>query len=305
MTPKGRASALPRPSPRTATATLIEIAMVPNPPSPASVAPNPRRSRQVFVVAAVLAAVASPSRAEEPVRLRVLSYNIHHARGTDGVLDLDRIARVIRSAEPQIVALQEVDRGVDRSERRDQPADLARRCGMEAVFFGNIRHQEGDYGNALLTSLPIIEARNEPLPNSGGGEQRGLLVVDLKAPVGDEPIRVLATHLDHRRPEADRLASADLINQVAEEEPTRPSILMGDLNATPESATLARFELAWQRANDDPRPTIPVSAPKRQIDYILTRPDDRWRVVEVRVLDEPIASDHRPILAVLEWIDAE
>ena len=49
-------------------------------------------------------------------------------------------------------------------------------------------------------------------------------------------------------------------------------------------------------------PTSPVVNPRRQIDYVLYRPGNRWRVVEVRVLDEAVASDHRPVLAVLEVV---
>jgi endonuclease/exonuclease/phosphatase family metal-dependent hydrolase len=40
----------------------------------------------------------------------VMSFNIHHGQGTDGVLDLERIARVIRASGADIVGLQEVDR---------------------------------------------------------------------------------------------------------------------------------------------------------------------------------------------------
>ena len=47
-------------------------------------------------------------------------------------------------------------------------------------------------------------------------------------------------------------------------------------------------------------PTIPVREPARQIDYVLFRPAERWKVIETKVLDEPVASDHRPLLAVLE-----
>ena len=248
---------------------------------------------------------AAVAGAEEPVRLRVLSYNIHHARGTDGVVDLDRIAGIIRSAEPQIVALQEVDRGVERSGRLDMPAELARHCGMEVVFERNIGVQGGDYGNALLTTLPILGARNVHLPSYDEGEQRGVLVVDLEPAPGADPIRVLATHLDHRPPDIERLASAIVLNRIAEQGPSRPMILMGDLNATPESPTLARLDRTWDRSNDESQATIPASEPRRQIDYVLNRPDGRWRVVEVRVLDEPTASDHRPILAIIELIDAE
>ncbi|MEX2025646.1 MAG: endonuclease/exonuclease/phosphatase family protein, partial [Pirellulaceae bacterium] len=63
------------------------------------------------------------------LQLRVLTYNIHHGEGIDGKLDLPRIARVIESVDPDLVALQEVDRRVERTGSVDQPAELARLTG--------------------------------------------------------------------------------------------------------------------------------------------------------------------------------
>ncbi|MEZ6125819.1 MAG: hypothetical protein R3C49_22055 [Planctomycetaceae bacterium] len=60
---------------------------------------------------------------------------------------------------------------------------------------------------------------------------------------------MLATHLDYRPDERERLASAKVINQLAATDPTSPAILVGDLNATPDSKTLQLFETAWVRAN--------------------------------------------------------
>jgi len=54
-----------------------------------------------------------------------------------------------------------------------------------------------------------------------------------------------------------------------------------------------------------PRATIPVDRPSRQIDFVLSRPLDRWKVVEVKVLDEAVASDHRPILAVIDFLSVD
>ena len=250
-------------------------------------------------LSALLAAVGAD---EGPATIRVLSYNIHHGRGADGVVDLGRIAAVIEAADPDVVALQEVDRGVARTDRIDEPAELARLTGMTAVFERNITYQGGDYGNALLTRLPIVRSRNVHLPSYTENEQRGVLVVDLEGPGDSGPIRVFATHLDYHPPDRERLASADLINELADEYPERPSVLMGDLNASPDGEVLSRFDASWTRANAGPIPTYPAEGPSKQIDYVLLRPADRWRVVEVRVLDEPAASDHRPILAVLEAV---
>ena len=43
-------------------------------------------------------------------------------------------------------------------------------------------------------------------------------------------------------------------------------------------------------------------APAR-LDYVMARPAGRWRTIDSRVVDATIASDHRPVLAVLDWIE--
>jgi endonuclease/exonuclease/phosphatase family metal-dependent hydrolase len=124
--------------------------------------------------------------------------------------------------------------------------------------------------------------------------------VDLEIEGRDEPLTFICTHLDHRPNESERLASADAIRQEVNSMASRPMILAGDLNATPESAVLSSFRKDWMISNDEPLPTIPVDKPTRQIDFVLVRPAQRWEVIETRVLDEAIASDHRAIFSVLE-----
>lgn len=241
------------------------------------------------------------ARRHGPRQLRVLSYNIHHGEGVDGKLDLPRIAEVIKSVQPDLVALQEVDRGTQRTNRVDQPAELARLTGLNVAFGGNIIHQGGDYGNAVLSRLPIRRYKNHLLPSLDGGEQRGVLEVEVEMPDGGGML-LLATHFDHRRDDRERLASAQAINDLLAERTNGPAVLAGDLNDVPDSQTLRRLEACWSRVNEQPLPTIPVDQPTRQIDFILFRPAERWKTIEVRVLDEAVASDHRAIFAVLELL---
>jgi endonuclease/exonuclease/phosphatase family metal-dependent hydrolase len=229
----------------------------------------------------------------------VLTYNIHHGEGADGKLDLERIARVIRQAEPDLVALQEVDQKTERTGRVDQPAQLARMTGLKFVFGGNLKLQGGDYGNAVLSRLPIRRHANHALPSHDQGEQRGVLEVEVESPSGSA-LLLLATHLDHRRGDFERLASAKAINDLAASRPDQPAILAGDLNAVPDSAVLIRIFESWTNSTDRPLPTIPVARPERQIDYVLVRPAPRWNVIEAKVLDEAVASDHRPLLVILQ-----
>jgi endonuclease/exonuclease/phosphatase family metal-dependent hydrolase len=238
----------------------------------------------------------------EQLRLRVLSYNIHHGEGIDRKLDLPRIADVIKSVKPDLVALQEVDRGTERTDKVDQPAELARLTGMNVVFGGNIRYQGGDYGNAVLSRLPVKRHKNHLLPLFDNGEQRGVLEVEVEMPNANGLLLFLATHLDHRAGDRERVASAKAINELIATSVSQLAVLAGDLNDLPESKTLREFGTMWTGANEQVLPTVPVNQPSKQIDFILFRPAERWKTIEVRVLDEAVASDHRAIFAVLELL---
>lgn len=237
--------------------------------------------------------------AENPVRLRVLTFNIHHGEGVDGELDLGRIARVIKATNPDLVALQEVDQNATRSGTIDQPAELARLTKMSVAFGPNIPLQGGYYGNAVLSRHAITRHQNHQLPNLDQGEQRGILVVAVNIPGIEDTLHFCATHFDHRRDSAERIASAKAVNRLAASLPT--AILAGDLNATETSETLKLLNSSWLPSNQNSLPTVPVSKPTKQIDFVLMSPANRWTPIETIVLDEAIASDHRAVLAIIEF----
>lgn len=232
--------------------------------------------------------------------LRVLSYNIHHGEGVDRQLDLERIATTILSVEPDVVSLQEVDRETRRTGGVDQAKELARLTNMEVVFGASMDYQGGQYGNAVLTRFPVQDVEVIPLP----GEPRSALCVTLQWPGRSEPqgtFRFVATHLDTSA--EPRRASVPLINAALESGGELPTILAGDLNALPESPTMVALGAEWEDATGAHGLfTVPVGDPKRQIDYVLYRPQTRWTVLGAEVLDEAVASDHRPILAVLQRV---
>ena len=161
----------------------------------------------------VLIQTVTPVQSEEPVRLRILSWNIHHGEGVDGKLDLERIAAVIRGLKPDIVALQEVEVGSSRTNRVDQPAELARMTGLTSVFQQNIEFRGGGYGNALLSRLPVLSTNRLSLPNHDNGEQRGALSVQLRLPDRTDPLTFICTHLDHRSDDRERRDSAEAIER--------------------------------------------------------------------------------------------
>ena len=259
-----------------------------------------RPSRLLLFLAITFTTISAG--AGEPIRLRILSYNIHHAEGVDRKLDVERIAGVIRSVDPDLVALQEVDQRAKRTGGVDQPAELAKLTKMRVAFGANIELQGGHYGNAVLSRFPITRHQNHLLPNIDRGEQRGVIEAEIEIPKSSEFVLLLATHLDHRGEERERLASAKFINELVAQHSDRPALLAGDLNATPNSKTLQRFGEMWTRVNEKPMATVPVRKPAKQIDFILYRPRDRWKAIEVKVLDESVASDHRAIFSVLELV---
>ncbi len=248
----------------------------------------------------VLFATALPQQNARALRLGVMSFNIHHGEGIDGKLDLKRIGNVILESKPDLVALQEVDRNVLRSGNVDQPAELARMTNMHVAFGGNIELHGGQYGNAILSRLKIVSQSNTLLPSVNGGEQRGVLAVEIELPDGKERMTFLSTHLDHRTDDQQRIASAKLINRKFGIPATQRRLMAGDFNDGPESQTLQELAQQWRVTNAHPLPTIPVATPSRQIDFILVAPSIAWQVIETKVIDERVASDHRPILSVLE-----
>ena len=238
---------------------------------------------------------------DQNLRLRILSYNIHHAEGVDGKLDIPRIAQVILSVEPDLVALQEVDKNTTRTGKVNQDIELAHLTKMNSVFGSNITFQGGRYGNAILSKFPIIKNKNFLLPNVDSGEQRGLLRSQIQIS-NKENVLFFSTHLDHRRSDTERLASAEAINQIISFDNKSPAILAGDFNDVPESPTLKELGKLWLRTNKKILKTIPASKPSRQIDYIFVQPKERWKIIESQVLDEDIASDHRAIFSIIELI---
>ena len=235
------------------------------------------------------------------LRLRILSYNIHHAEGVDGKLDVPRIAQVILSVDPDLVALQEVDKNTIRTGKVNQDIELSRLTKMNSVFGSNITFQGGQYGNAILSKFPIIKNKNFLLPNVDSGEQRGLLQSQIQIS-NKENVLFFSTHLDHRRSDTERLESAKAMNQIIGLDNKSPAILAGDFNDVPDSPTLKELGKVWLRSNKKILRTIPASKPSRQIDYIFVQPKERWKIIESQVLDEDIASDHRAIFSIIELI---
>jgi endonuclease/exonuclease/phosphatase family metal-dependent hydrolase len=233
-----------------------------------------------------------------PTVLRVMTYNIHHAEGLDKKVDVKRIADLIKREQADIVALQEVDKGVDRTAKRNLPAEFAELTGLTCVFSNNYHFQGGEYGNAVLTRFPVIQWTNTHYKMLKPDEQRGLLQLVLK--VHGHELLFMDTHIDFRSDDSERLSNVEEIKGVVQRYRGRAMILCGDFNDVPTSRThdqLAEiFSDAWTMAGTGDGFTIPAAKPRKRIDFIWIGKDGPLVPLKVWVPDSE-ASDHRPVVA--------
>ena len=231
---------------------------------------------------------------------RVMTYNIHHGEGLDGKIDLPRIAGVIRRERVDIVALQEVDKGVKRTDRRDLPAELAVLTGLSCVFSNNFHYQGGQYGNAVLTRFPVLSATNSLYQMLRTNEQRGILQLTLE--VHGRRLVFMNTHIDYRGDDTERLLNAREIQALAARYAGTPVILCGDFNDTPNSRVHQHlqeiFEDAWELTGQDEGWTFPADKPRKRIDYVWITKGSGIETTEAHV-PESDASDHRPLVVEL------
>ena len=239
------------------------------------------------------------ARGEDVKSIKVMSYNIHYGRGLDKKLDLARIAKVIMSEKPDLVGLQEIG-------NHAMAEELGRLTGMKFVFGQSLGKKDG-YGDAILSRHPFEWVGNESIPSASSSRYQAMAIdVDLSKVFGEGTVvRLINTHFDWLQTigsQEARLATVDVIERAFFKEFSRPAILTGDLNATPASAPLKKLVgKGWvQESLGKDLWTIGAAKPSKQIDYVLFRSKQKWKVLGVEVLDEPVASDHLPIVMTLE-----
>lgn len=228
--------------------------------------------------------------------VQVMSYNIHSAFDVTGRQDLEGIAVVIEDSGADIIGLQEISRTRLMDGGPDMPTWLAGRLDMEMVFAGT---EEPIWGNAILSRYPILDSGFQTLPREGSLLGRGFLWA--KIDVGeDEPLLVVVTHLHHlhQRVEDDNVRMAqihEILNFLKEEDHL---ILLGDLNAKPDSIEIgliydAGLVDAWLEAGVGEGFTVGSDNPSKRIDYLWHSPD--LQTLEIEVI-QTSASDHMPVI---------
>ena len=232
-------------------------------------------------------------------KIKVLTYNIHHGNppSKKGIIDLEAIAAVINSADVDIVAIQEVDNNVSRSNFENQAERLAELTKMEYLFTKSIPLEEGAYGTAILTRHKIVSKRRYDLPMPVKSENRTLTIVDVELAKG-KIVSLANTHLDLKS--QNREEQARFITEIVELY-NRPLILVGDFNATPREKAIEILETSFAR-NNKGEATFPNINPKDEIDYIMVGKHSKFKWKKYQILkDHNVASDHLPLFGVIKF----
>ena len=251
----------------------------------------------------LLIAPAMPSSGNSPAgkkTFRVMTFNIHVGVGMDKKLDLQRIADVIIRERPDLVGLQEVDRGVRRTEGIDEIAELAKITRMDYAFGHNLDYQEGQYGVAILSKFLIQKIDHRKYENRRETERRGMLRVEVD--IGGRAINFATTHLDYQRDDGRLFETEQLLRFLFDIK--NPLIVVGDFNDEPTGSAyklmLTKFEDAWIGSRSKGNGfSYPADQASKRIDYIFYRTSDGVRVKKTWVV-KTLASDHLPVMAELE-----
>lgn len=238
----------------------------------------------------------------EPV-LRVMTYNVHGCVGMDGRLSPDRIARVIAQAHVDVAALQELDVSRARSGRVDQAHEIARRLEMRYHFHPTWTIEEEQYGDAVLSRLPMRLVRAAALPSPEGKRREPRGAVWVEVDFQGAAVQIINTHLGVMRVEQ-RCALEALLGDEWLAAATRrgPTILCGDFNFGPTSRLYGRVRsrLVDAQAALDEHTALPTWfswRPVTRIDHVFTTPDLSVTAVQTpRSKISSMASDHLPLV---------
>ncbi len=252
----------------------------------------------LFTTAFVLLLTPGANAADDgdPIKLRILTYNIQIGRAPGGsysdptAAHLDKTANVIKTAAPDVAGLQEVDCKTERSGVSvDQLGELSRETGLIGTFAPKIKLPGGDYGVGTLSKIAPIQARFVHM--QGSSHTRVLQILEF------ERFVFFNTHLPLSQEK--RLAAVAVIEEEAKKY-EKPIILVGDLNAEPDSQEIQELDKNWKSLGPDV-PTFPSPEPTIRIDYIFLRNAESFNVLETEVIPDPETSDHRPVFCVVEF----
>ena len=248
-------------------------------------------------------------------RIKIMTYNVHYGIGRDRRYLLERIIDVIGGENPDVVALQEIDRNLPRTNFDDQAEIIADALGMNCHYCINCRIRNGELGMATLSRFPVEENRRHDISYCTSLKVRTVrprCVFHTDIVAGSARIHVFNAHLGlgvrervHQRGKL--LSKAILLDEKLKD----PIVVAGDFNDKPISVVHSRFQDHFRDAfkltggltNGRKRnaATFRWGPLRLKLDHIYV--SDKLKPVESYVVNTPlsrIASDHMPLVAIVE-----
>lgn len=232
-------------------------------------------------------------------KIRIVTYNIHKARGMDGRVRIDRILGVLREIDADIIALQEVVNHEGGEPDEHQACYLADQLGYHYSVGETRKHRAAAYGNVTLSRWKFERVHKIDL-SVPGREPRGALRTDIRA--GHHLVHVFNVHLGtaarERRMQA-RLIDERLLKCI---DVSGSRVVLGDFNDWTHglvTRTLsAEFHLTDLREHLPRARMYPALLPLLHLDHIYF--DHHLRVERAHFHRDRralIASDHLPLVA--------
>lgn len=239
--------------------------------------------------------------------IKFMSYNIHIGNPPSQpstVVDMEAIAKVINTAKPSFVALQEVDRFTDRSGKDlDQAAKLAELTGMHYQFFKAIDRSNGEYGLAILSKYPILEFKQVALPVVAGTGAEMRTAGWVRVQLEDGSDMVFATvHLDHISDANRELQTREMLKAMKSYQ-KYPIILGGDFNMNQSNSLWDLLKVIFQVPCTNCPSTHSATKPTTAIDYLLfnNTAQSIFKLKSYTTYPETYASDHLPVVMELNY----
>jgi endonuclease/exonuclease/phosphatase family metal-dependent hydrolase len=223
-----------------------------------------------------------------PRTVRVVTWNLHAGLSSS----IDDVAALLAGLAPDVALLQEVDFGVRRSGRVDQPDRLAAALGGRVAFAEALPWDGGHYGLAVVSRLPFAAVARHAIDAPGESEPR--IALDVTVCAGPTALRIVDVHADNIP--APAAANARALVDLLATAIGSGLIVGGDFNALPADPGPRAFVAAGfvdLAATRDPSPTWPEGG--RREDYVFADARLAPAVTALRVVDTD-RSDHRPIV---------
>lgn len=245
---------------------------------------------------------------------KVVTYNIHRAIGIDRKFSPERIIKILRLIDADVVLLQEVDDGVPRSNELNLAQVIAEACDYpHFVLSHNVTLKKGRYGNATLSRFPIVKQRNIDLTIEGkkkrGCQHTTLQISESKTDF--QYLEMFNLHLGlsakERQKQAGKVFKSAEFTGIDIEQ---PCIIAGDFNDW-RSMLRALFIIGKDfccatdrmsfRGNEIAMKTFPSFAPRGGLDRIYYRGNLKCtHVSSTKMKLAKVASDHLPVIATFE-----